>query len=103
MILRDSVGTVRGASPKSAFHEKCVQIPQGVYGNARCTKFHGRAEGSIGHPGRQYRYNTWGYFNVQHTAVGALLAVMQSQPAPVTWVPTVVNRDLLPDMGRMNL
>jgi len=101
--LRDNVGTVRGASPKSAFHEKCVQIPQGVYGNARCTKFHGRAAGGIGHPGGQYRYNTWGYFDMQYTAVGTLLAVMQPQTAPVTRMPTVVNRNLLPDMGRMNL
>lgn len=102
MLLGDA-GIAMGASPKSAFQEQSVQIPQGGHGNARRSEFHACADPGIGHPGRQYRYNAWSNLNMEHTAIAALLAVLQSQTASVTRMPTVMDLNLSSDMGRMTM
>jgi hypothetical protein len=35
-------------------------------------------------------------------AAGTLFAVLHPQPSTVKWVPTIVNINFLPDMGRMD-
>lgn len=101
LLLRD-LKVARRASPKSAFHEKCVQLPQGAYGNARFAKFHACAESGISHPGRQRRDYTWSNFNMKYITIAAATLLVQSQTTTVVWMPSIVDFDLLPDMGRMN-
>ena len=103
LLLLDDVGIVSGASPKSPFQEQSVQLSQGAYRNARRTDLHGRADAGVGHPRRQYRDNAWCNLDMEYTTIPTLLAVMQSQTTSVTRMPTVMDLNLLPDMGRMSL
>jgi hypothetical protein len=80
-----------------------VQIPQGAHRNARRSEFHAGADTGFKHPGRQYRYNAWCDLDMDNAAGNSLLAVLRSQMAPVKRVPTIVNFNFLPDMGRINM
>jgi hypothetical protein len=103
LLLLDELKIARRASPKSAFQEKYVQISQSGYGNARCTKFHPRADGSIDHPVGQRRDHARSNFNMQHLTITAAAFLVQSQTTPIAWMPAIVDLNLLPDMGRMAL
>jgi hypothetical protein len=100
-LLLDDVGIARGASPKSTFKEQSVQIPQGAHRNARRSEFHACADTGVKHPSRQYRYDAWCDLDMDNAAANPLLAVLRPQTAPVKRVPTIVNFNFLPDMGRM--
>jgi hypothetical protein len=58
--------------------------------------------GPIQHPGRQNNDHTRRRLDVDNLATGALLTALLPNPAPVQCVPTVMDLDFLPDMGRMN-
>jgi hypothetical protein len=102
-LLLDDVGIAMGASPKSAFKEQSVQIPQGARRNARRSELHAGADTGVKHPSRQYRYDAWCDLDMDNAAANPLFAVLRPQTAPVKRVPTIVNFNFLPDMGRMSM
>lgn len=102
MLLPRDLKVAGRASPKSAVHEKCMQVPQGAYGNARFAKFHACAESGISHPGRQRRDYAWSNFNMQYITLTTASLLVQSQTTTIVWMPSIMDFDLLPDMGRMD-
>jgi hypothetical protein len=102
-LLLDDGGIARGASPKSALKEQSVQIPQGARRNARRSEFHVSADTGVKHPSRQYRDDAWRDLDMDNAAANPLLAVLRPQTAPIERVPTIMNFNFLPDMGRMTM
>jgi hypothetical protein len=80
-----------------------MQISQGARRDARRPQFHAGTDTGVKHPGRQYRYYAGRNFNMQNAAAGTLFAVLRPQAAPVKRMPTIVNFNFLPDMGRMSM
>lgn len=80
-----------------------MQIPQGARRNARRPEFHACTDTGVKHPSRQYRYDAWCDLDMHNAAANPLLAVLRPQTAPVKRVPTIVNFNFLPDMGRMTM
>lgn len=78
-----------------------MQIPKGIHRNERCAEDHAGADAGVEHPVRKYRYDARLDLNMDDAAAGALLAVMRANSAAVERMPTVVNFNFLPDMGRM--
>jgi hypothetical protein len=78
-----------------------MQIDQCGHGNPWRAELHASAEGGIQHPRRDDDYYSWGCFDVSHATRCALLSAAQLYVTPVQRMPTVVNLDFLPDMGRM--
>jgi hypothetical protein len=76
VLLLRVLRIARRASPKSTFHEKCVQMLQRAYRNARRTQFHRLADGSVDHPVGQRRDDAGSNFNMQHIAVVAAASLV---------------------------
>jgi hypothetical protein len=68
--------------------------------SARRGDIHAGACGRIQHPGRQNSDHA--ERRLTNPATGALLTALLSNTAPIQWMPTVMDLDFLPDMGRMN-
>jgi len=62
---------------------------------------HGRAGGSIEHPGDYDRDDTWSDFNMDDLTVSPKLAVKPPKHLPLQRVPPIADDNLIPDMGRM--
>jgi hypothetical protein len=52
-------------------------------------------------PPRQYRHGARRQFHVHELTRTALLALNAARAPPEQWMPTIVDHDILPDMGRM--
>jgi len=100
ILLGDGQVTA-GASPKSAYHEQPVQISQGVRRNTWWTQHHASADTGIEHPVGEHRYDARFDLDMQNAAAGTLFAVLRSKTPAMERVPTIVNFNFLPDMGRM--
>jgi hypothetical protein len=82
LLLGDSE-IAQGASPKTTFDEKAMQVDQrGGFGMRR-TDLHAGAGGRIQHPGRQNNDHTRSRLNVDNSATGALLTALLPNTAPV--------------------
>ncbi len=79
-----------------------MQIPKGIRRDERRAEDHTGADAGIEHPIRKYRYNARLNLDMNDAAAGALLAVMRANSSAVERMPTVVNFNFLPDMGRMS-
>ena len=79
-----------------------MQIHESVHGEARCAEGHSRADTGVDHPVWQDRDNAGCHLDMDHPATGTLFAVLHAQSSTVQWVPTIVNLNFLPDMGRMD-
>jgi len=101
-VLLDNWGVITEASPKSALQKKQTQIPESVHRDARCAERHSSADTGVDHPVWQYRYNAGCHFDMDNPAARTLFAVLHPQSATVKRVPTIVNLNFLPDMGRMD-
>jgi hypothetical protein len=78
-----------------------MQIDQCNPGNPRSAELHARADDGIQHPRRDNDYYSWRCLNVRHATRCTLLSATQLDVTPVQRMPTIVNLDFLPDMGRM--
>jgi hypothetical protein len=100
LLLGDS-GITAGASPKSARHEQSMQVSQGVYRGARRPESHRGADAGVEHPLGHRDYDAGFNLCMHHAPAGALFAVVGAYRPTVVRMPTIVNFNFAPDMGRM--
>ncbi|TDY15540.1 hypothetical protein B0G81_8597 [Paraburkholderia sp. BL6665CI2N2] len=79
-----------------------MQRAQCRYSDLGFTRRHGRAHGRIQHPLRYYSHYTRVGLDVNYATAAALLDVPDLDAATIQWMPTIMNFNFLPDMGRMN-
>jgi hypothetical protein len=79
-----------------------VQIAQRHHGDSRVTKLHGRTRGSIQHPPGNHLDRTASSIDVDYSASAALLNTSNLDAVPIQRVPSIMDFNFLPDMGRMN-
>ena len=101
LLLGDS-RIAKGASPKTALDEEPMQIAQSSDIGARRANLHAGTGGRIQHPCSQRDDHAGRRLDVDNSAAGALLAVLLPNTATIKGMPTVMDLDFLPDMGRMN-
>ncbi len=80
-----------------------MQVRQGGQGHARRTKVQPHAGDRIQHPRRNCRHATRCELNMHTIASGAVFAILPATAAAKERVPSVINLDLPPDMGRMSV
>ncbi len=68
----------------------------------RCAEGHSGTDAGIDYPIWQYCYCAGRHLDMDDPAISALLAVLHPQSPTVKRVPTIVNFNFLPDMGRMD-
>lgn len=78
-----------------------MQVAQGVRRDARHPERHRDANAGVEHPLRKRCYDSRFDLNVDDAAANALLAVVGPDTLAVERMPTVVNFNFPPDMGRM--
>jgi hypothetical protein len=78
-----------------------MQFPEGVHRDARGTEGHSSTDTGVDHPVWQYHYCAGRYLDVNNPAACTLFAVLHTQSLTIERVPTIVNINFLPDMGRM--
>ena len=78
-----------------------MQVGQRGERHAWGTARHAGAGDGIRHPGRHDRDHAGGSLDMDDLTRGAPLAVLATDVLPIERMPTVVDHDLLPDMGRM--
>jgi hypothetical protein len=100
LLLGDS-GLTAEASPKSARQEQSMQITQGLYRGARRPESHRGADAGVEHPLWQRDYNAGFDLCMYHAPTGALFAVVRAYEPTVVRMPTIVDFNFTPDMGRM--
>jgi len=79
-----------------------MQIAQSSDIGARRANLHAGTGGRIQHPCSQHDDHAGRRLDVDNSAAGALLAVLLPNTATIEGMPTVMDLDFLPDMGRMN-
>jgi hypothetical protein len=82
--------------------KQLMQIPQRRYSDPRLTKLHGRTHPRIQRPLRNYPHYTRVGLDVNYAAAAALLDVPDLDAATIQRMPTIMDFNFLPDMGRMN-
>ena len=101
MALLAGVANTRAASPKSSLQQQKVQLGQRVNRSPRIAQFHTSAGCGVEHPGSDHDHDAWLNLDVNHLAVGALLAVFAPEATSIQRVPGIEDFNFLPDMGRM--
>jgi hypothetical protein len=101
-VLLDDWGVITEASPKSALQKKQTHIPESVHREARCAEGHSSTDTGVDHPVWQYRYDAGRHLDMNDPAASALFTVLNPQSSAIKRVPTIVNFNFLPDMGRMD-
>jgi hypothetical protein len=103
LVLRSDCdgGVALRASPKSAYEEKPMQVPQGIRRDLGYPQRHAGTNTGVEHPGRQYRYNTRLNLEVDHATASALFTALRADAPAVKGMPGIVDFNFLPDMGRM--
>jgi hypothetical protein len=79
-----------------------MQIAQRRYGYPRVTKFHPHARDRIEHPARYRPDDACTRFNMDNAAATALFNISNLDTTAVQRMPTIMDFDFLPDMGRMS-
>lgn len=101
MLLLDDGRIVRGASPGTALDQQTMQADQRRYRHTRKTDGHPGTGDRIQHPGRHYDNDAGRRLDMDKLAASALFTVLPPDPTTMQRVPTVMDLDLCPDMGRM--
>jgi hypothetical protein len=99
--LPNGVRAVRGASSETLGKEELMQVGQRGECHARSADHHAGAGDRIQHPGRHHRDHAGGSLDMNDLTGGPSLAILTTNALPIERMPTVVDHDLLPDMGRM--
>jgi hypothetical protein len=100
-LLRNDAGIARGACSETVLKEKTAQFNQRAHRNPWCAKIHGCAGGSVQHPSGDDNDDAWFYLNVNNPSGCTLFAVLLSKAPSEKRVPTIVDFNFPPDMGRM--
>jgi hypothetical protein len=79
-----------------------MQFPKSVYRDARCAERHSSTDTGVDHPVWQYRYCAGRHLDMDNLAARTLLAMLHPQSSTVKRVPSIVNFNFVPDMGRMD-
>ncbi|MFK4449071.1 hypothetical protein ABH944_009112 [Caballeronia udeis] len=82
--------------------KKLVQIAQGRYADARLAENESGASGSIQHPFGNDPNLTVARVDMNDTTSAALLNISNLDATTKQRMPTIVDFNFLPDMGRMN-
>jgi hypothetical protein len=90
-----------GACSETMLKEKTVQIDQRAQSDPRRAKMHTRAGCGVQHPGRKNDDDAWFYLDVNDLARCSLFTVLPPKSPPKERMPTIVDFNFLPDMGRM--
>jgi hypothetical protein len=98
--LRDG-GTIWRASPEAALDQEFVQLKQRCERYAWGTQLHCRTSDGINHPGRGGNDMSRHDNEMNNAAGRALFAVLAAKLASEIPMPTVMDLDVLPNMGRM--
>ncbi|MER8996154.1 hypothetical protein [Mesorhizobium sp. M0678] len=93
--------TIRGASPETAFDQELVKLKQRGKRYARGAQVHCRASHRIDHPGGSGNDMPRHDDEMNDPTVRAFFAVLAAKPASEIRMPTIMDFDLLPNMGRM--
>jgi hypothetical protein len=101
LLLLDDVRIVPGASPESALDQQVMQVNQRRHRHARRADRHCGAGDRIQHPGRNHRNHAGCRLEIDIAAGEALLAAVLPDTTSIQRMPTIVDLDLWPDMGRM--
>ena len=101
LLLGDS-RIAKEASPKTALDKEPMQITQSSDIGAGRANLHAGASSRIQHPSRQHDDHAGRRLDVDNPTAGALLAVLLPKTPTVEGMPTIMDLDFLPDMGRMN-
>jgi hypothetical protein len=101
VFLPDDVRIARKASSETAPDQKLMQIGQRRHGDARHSDLHAGADHRVEHPGRHARDHAGGRLDVGDLTGGMPLTGLKPDTAPVLRVPTIMDEDFLPDMGRI--
>jgi len=78
-----------------------MQISQRGRRHTWFADLHANAGDWIQHPRRHHRDDTRRALDMDHITSSPPLHIMSTSPAPIKGMPTVVDNDVLPDMGRM--
>ena len=89
------------ASSKSKLGQLQVERRERLYRRSRCAEFHGRARDGVEHPCRHDDDDAGRRLDVNHVAVGSLLAVLAPYATLVQRVPAIEDLNFLRDMRRM--
>jgi len=79
-----------------------MEIDQGRYRDARRTKLHAHAGDRIQHPRRHDDNDTRCRLDMHEASALTVFTVVPAQFAAAERVPSIVNDDVPPDMGRMS-
>jgi hypothetical protein len=101
-LLLGEGGIARAASPHSATLQKIVELDQRRQRCPRRPDVHPNAAGRVEHPGRHHRHDAGRHLDADEPARGPVLAMLGPESTVVQRMPTAMNNDVLPDMGRMN-
>jgi hypothetical protein len=101
LLLLDDSRIDRGASSETAFDKKIAQLDQRAHRHARSANRHASTRDRIQHPGGYRNDDAGRSLNVNTLTAATPLAVLLPDPPPMQRMPTVMDLDLLPDMGRM--
>ena len=103
LIARRSTGDATGrASPQTAALQKVIEIRKCCERHVRCAEVHAGAGRCIEHPGGHHREDAGQNFDMDKLPGPALVDALDPQAPTEKRMPTVVDDNSLPDMGRMN-
>jgi hypothetical protein len=101
LLLLDDVRIIHGATPETAFDQQAMQLNKRRYRDARHADLHRSTGNRIQHPCGHHRDYAGRRLDMDKSAGDAPLAVMSPDTTPIEGVPTVIDLNFLPDMGRM--
>lgn len=99
-FLPDGRGVVRRVCSQAPVNQQPVEFVQHRHRNARLAQRHGRTHDTIQHPSRDHPYYA-GLASTCATRPPLRLEVSYLDATPVQGMPTVMDFNFLPDMGRM--
>ena len=79
-----------------------MQFSESVRRDARCAEAHSSTDTGVDHPVWQHHYCAGRHLDINKPAARTVFTVLHLQSSTVKRVPTVVNINFLPDMGRMD-
>ena len=79
-----------------------MQLLQSVDRETWCAEGHARTGTGVHHPAWQDHNYAECYLKIGNSTVRTLFAALHPQSSTIKRMPTIVNVNFLPDMGRMN-
>jgi IS66 C-terminal element len=78
-----------------------MQVSQCGWCHPWLADLHANAGDRTQHPRRHHGDDTRGGLDMDHISTNPPLTIVSTDPAPMKRMPTIVDNDVLPDMGRM--